>query len=161
MADVYIHCSATPLNQFVDAETIRRWHKARGWTDIGYHAVILPNGHIEGGRKWQLNGAHVRGRNGGTIGICMVGGLNEDGTPGEVTFDDGGPWCGGIFTLAQFESLKVLCGLMKRANRNQRFFGHRDASPDLDGDGVITEKEWMKNCPCFSVADFLTWAGIT
>jgi hypothetical protein len=31
--------------------------------------------------------------------------------------------------------------------------GHRDASPDKNGDGVITKNEWVKSCPCFSVRD--------
>ena len=29
--------------------------------------------------------------------------------------------------------------------------GHRDLSPDLDGDGVVEPDEWTKACPCFEV----------
>ena len=31
-----------------------------------------------------------------------------------------------------------------------RVCGHRDLSPDLDGDGEIEPEEWIKACPCFN-----------
>ena len=34
---------------------------------------------------------------------------------------------------------------------NAIIFGHRDLSPDVDGDGHIEPEEWMKSCPCFDV----------
>jgi N-acetylmuramoyl-L-alanine amidase len=33
--------------------------------------------------------------------------------------------------------------------------GHRDWSPDLDGDGEIEQNEWLKDCPCFNVREFM------
>ncbi|MDA5624327.1 N-acetylmuramoyl-L-alanine amidase, partial [Pasteurella multocida] len=33
--------------------------------------------------------------------------------------------------------------------------GHRDLSPDLNGDGTITPNEWLKDCPCFDVWEWL------
>jgi hypothetical protein len=29
--------------------------------------------------------------------------------------------------------------------------GHRDLSPDLNGDGIIQPGEWTKMCPCYDV----------
>lgn len=32
-----------------------------------------------------------------------------------------------------------------------RICGHRDLSPDLNGNGEIKPEEWIKACPCFEV----------
>jgi len=76
--EVILHTSATPgdwskgktVEQMRDE--IRGWHKAQGWRDIGYHRVVAPDGSIAIGRSIHEIGAHVRERNRGTIGICMV-----------------------------------------------------------------------------------------
>ena len=36
---VFIHCSASDHPEHSNAETIRLWHLARGFADIGYHYV--------------------------------------------------------------------------------------------------------------------------
>ena len=33
----------------------------------------------------------------------------------------------------------------------KQVIGHRDTSPDLNGDGIISPNEYMKACPCFDV----------
>jgi N-acetyl-anhydromuramyl-L-alanine amidase AmpD len=33
---------------------------------------------------------------------------------------------------------------------NCRICGHRDLSPDLNGNGEIEPEEWIKACPCFN-----------
>lgn len=60
-----------PVDQ--SADTIRAYHKRKGWSDIGYHFVVRMNGAVEVGRPLRLIGAHVRGFNTGTIGICFTG----------------------------------------------------------------------------------------
>lgn len=47
--------------------------KGKGWTDIGYHYVIRKSGMVDKGRPLDKQGAHVRGHNGDSIGICWVG----------------------------------------------------------------------------------------
>lgn len=94
---VILHCSATP-DYPVDAarydlfgvEDIRAWHvKDNGWSDIGYHYVVRrPGGEPEVGRPIGRAGAHVKGHNHGSIGVCYIGSR----TP----------------TLAQLESLQGL-----------------------------------------------------
>jgi len=82
---IVIHCSDST---FGDVDTIREWHKARGWLDIGYHFVIL-NGRIkkgqskskivdcwvEHGRDIKKVGSHckAKGLNHVSIGICLIG----------------------------------------------------------------------------------------
>jgi hypothetical protein len=70
---ITIHCSATKNGVMVRADEIRKWHKAKGWTDIGYHLVIQPSGECERGRGYNHVGAHVKGHNTGNIGICLIG----------------------------------------------------------------------------------------
>jgi len=85
---IVIHHSASPRGFWqgekwlpVDSETIRRWHvEERGWSDIGYHYVILPDGKIELGRPLDRIGAHTRAgrRNYTSIGVCLVGNFQYD-----------------------------------------------------------------------------------
>jgi N-acetylmuramoyl-L-alanine amidase len=72
-----IHCSATPEGRDVKTETIKEWHTAKGWSDIGYHYVIELDGSIVEGRPIELIGAHCLGQNKFSIGICYVGGMNK------------------------------------------------------------------------------------
>jgi N-acetylmuramoyl-L-alanine amidase len=88
---IAIHHSAS---SFGDVKTFRRWHtKGRGWSDIGYHAVVLNGcrqsgepvssaeiGALEPGRPIERVGAHVRGENTHSLGLCLVGNF-EDGPP--------------------------------------------------------------------------------
>ncbi len=74
ISKVILHCAATRPDDDIGADEIRRWHLARGWSDIGYHAVIRRDGTVEGGRPSTKIGAHVRGHNKGSFGLCLVGG---------------------------------------------------------------------------------------
>tara|TARA_B100000035_G_C20980182_1_gene545073 strand:- start:720 stop:1136 length:417 start_codon:yes stop_codon:yes gene_type:complete len=79
---IIIHCSATPEGRDIDAATIKDWHvNGNGWSDIGYHYVIKLNGEIESGRPLDIAGAHVKGHNSDSIGICYIGGADEDMNP--------------------------------------------------------------------------------
>lgn len=70
---IVVHCSATPDGRDVDAATIHEWHSNRGWSGIGYHYVIKRDGTIENGRPEYWTGAHAKGHNKGSLGICMIG----------------------------------------------------------------------------------------
>jgi N-acetylmuramoyl-L-alanine amidase len=61
------------LASISDAETIRQWHLARGFDDIGYHFVLLKNGDTQPGRDPRSVGAHAAGKNHDSIGICFEG----------------------------------------------------------------------------------------
>lgn len=78
ISELIVHCTATPEGRPVTVAQIRQWHKARGWSDIGYHYVIGLDGSINSGRSLAQVGAHVAGRNTGTIGIAYVGGVAAD-----------------------------------------------------------------------------------
>lgn len=85
---IIIHCSATPEGRDVKTETIRAWHLKRGWSDIGYHYVIELDGSICEGRPLERTGAHCKGHNTGSIGICYVGGVDEEMNPKDTRTDE-------------------------------------------------------------------------
>lgn len=136
---IAIHCTATREGQDVDAATIKRWHLKQGWKDIGYHFVIGLDGMIERGRAEEIPGSHVAGFNTGSIGVVYVGGLDAQGKAKDTR------------TTEQRVAMASLIRELLAKYPGARVLGHRDHSPDLDGDGVIERHEWLKECPCFDV----------
>jgi len=126
---IVIHCSATKPDHDVSLKDIRRWHKAKGWADVGYHFVVLPDGTIEEGREITRQGAHVRGHNVGSIGICYIGGLNDEGKPADT------------ITPEQVQSIANIIDncCLSDVYSISRLLGHRDF-PNVN-----------KACPCFDV----------
>ncbi|MEM6727014.1 MAG: N-acetylmuramoyl-L-alanine amidase [Pseudomonadota bacterium] len=82
-----IHCAATRPDWMADASLgdkiaeIRRWHvDINGWRDIGYHYIIDRDGTRGTGRALDEIGAHTRGQNRASIGICLIGGHGSAST---------------------------------------------------------------------------------
>jgi len=73
LSKMIIHCSDSDIKSHDNVETIREWHKQRGWKDVGYHFFIQKNGTIEKGRPIEVQGAHCAGQNKDSIGICLSG----------------------------------------------------------------------------------------
>jgi N-acetylmuramoyl-L-alanine amidase len=76
-----LHCAATINTRPYNAFDIDEWHLDRGWSGIGYHYVVLLDGTIQKGRWVDYSGAHVKGHNSHTIGICYIGGLDQHRRP--------------------------------------------------------------------------------
>jgi N-acetylmuramoyl-L-alanine amidase len=74
---IIVHCTATPEGRHTDVEDIRKWHKAQGWSDIGYHYVVYLDGSVHIGRPVEIVGAHTKGHNTGSIGVVYVGGIDK------------------------------------------------------------------------------------
>lgn len=127
---IVIHCSATKRDDDIGFAEIDQWHKNRGWDGCGYHLIIRRDGSYEPGREIQETGAHVRGYNQVSVGICLIGGVDVSGNPQSN------------YTPQQFSALRdavlVLQGLYPRAV----CVGHRD---------LIKPGEPQKACPCFDV----------
>jgi N-acetylmuramoyl-L-alanine amidase len=142
---IVVHCSATREGVWVDAHDIDVMHRERKppFSMIGYHRVIRLDGSVEQGRPYTRRGAHVLGNNINTLGICLIGGLDDEGTPKDT------------FTDQQFHSLNSEIINIKTFTNVTNVCGHRDFSPDLNGDGLITPNEFMKECPCFDVGEKL------
>lgn len=140
---IIIHCSATKVGQDFTAADIDRWHRERGFNGIGYHYVVCLDGRLERGRDISLMGAHCKGWNEHSIGICYIGGLDTNGHPADTR------------TNAQKRVLYQLVMDLQKEYGILQVLGHRDTSPDLNGDGVIEADEYVKACPCFDVKEFL------
>jgi N-acetylmuramoyl-L-alanine amidase len=74
---IILHCTATPEGRETTVDDIRKWHKAQGWSDIGYHYVVYLDGTIHKGRPINIVGAHTQGHNSGSIGVTYVGGIDK------------------------------------------------------------------------------------
>ncbi len=88
ISEIIWHCAATPEGRSIGnnpAATIDRWHKERGWSGIGYHAVVDLDGRIYRGRDWSETGAHAKGHNRGSLGFAYVGGVAKDGRSAKDT----------------------------------------------------------------------------
>ena len=132
--EIIIHCSATRpgwmIKSSIDKQVaeIKRWHvKLNGWSDIGYHYIIGRNGEVRLGRAVERVGAHTRGRNKNSIGICLIGGYGSAATD---SFED-------HFTSKQWD---VLHGLLNKLE------------DDYGTVGVHGHNEYAaKGCPGFNV----------
>ncbi len=69
-----VHCSATQEGRHIPTSEIQRWHLKRGWSDIGYHAVVELDGSVHDGRPEERIGAGVKGYNKNSLHICYIGG---------------------------------------------------------------------------------------
>lgn len=115
ITEVIVHCSATPAGRDVTAADIRRWHKEeRGFADIGYHFVVRLDGRVEYGRSLANIGAHCRGHNSRSVGVCYVGGIGSDGRPADTR------------TPAQRQALLGLLTALRRRFPSASIHGHRD-----------------------------------
>jgi N-acetylmuramoyl-L-alanine amidase len=151
VTDIVIHCAALPNGSPLGIHAIDTMHKANGWRrhsslatvhspdlpHVGYHYVITCDGELQSGRHVDEVGAHTQGNNARSIGICLIGTDK--------------------FTPAQWKTLRELVEhLFESGYRRCRVQGHRDYSPDLNGDGQISKNEWIKICPGFDVHEWLT-----
>lgn len=121
---IIIHCTATRAGQSFTVNDIRQWHLKNGFNDIGYHFLILLDGTIQQGRPISEIGAHCKGHNAHSIGVCYVGGLSASGTPTDTR------------TPQQRTALRTLLTELKRSFPMAKIHSHSDFANKL--------------CPCFN-----------
>ncbi len=126
---IVIHCSATRCDRDYTVRQLMKDHKARGFRTIGYHFYIRKNGEVTQHRKLLEVGAHVRGYNRCSIGICYEGGLDCNGQPCDTR------------TAEQKLALMELVSLLKHLFPQALVVGHKDL-PGVN-----------KACPCFEVKE--------
>jgi len=135
---IIIHCAATKASMDIGYKEIRKWHvEDNGWDDVGYHFIIRRNGQLEKARPEGYSGAHAPSHNSRSIGICLVGGMADDGGPENN------------FTLEQFLTLKDLVNMiMDKYSDITEVLGHCDV------------QENKPNCPGFNVKEWLNKEAI-
>ena len=112
--EIIVHCTATPEGRVETVDSIRRMHKAQGWSDIGYHYLIGLNGERWNGRSVDLIGAHCEGHNANSIGVCYVGGVDKKMQAKDTR------------TQKQKESLLALLNDLRKLYPRAKIYGHRD-----------------------------------
>ena len=78
---IVVHCSATREGRTLTPEALEAEHRRRGFRTTGYHYYIRRNGTTVLTRPPELVGAHMKGYNKHSIGICYEGGLDALGNP--------------------------------------------------------------------------------
>lgn len=122
---IIIHCSATKEGQNFTVNDIDRWHRDRGFAQIGYHYVIYLDGSIHKGRALEQIGAHCVGHNTYSIGICYIGGVDGNNKPKDTR------------TEAQKQSLYQLLTELRNKFPKATIHGHNEFA--------------NKACPSFNV----------
>ena len=114
---IFVHCSATKPSMNWGLREIRQSHKERGFLDVGYHFIIKRDGTIEAGRDEDVIGAHVEGYNSTSVGVCLVGGVDDRLKP-EANF-----------TPAQMQALRSLLVTLLAKYEGAVLRAHHDVSP--------------------------------
>lgn len=136
---IAVHCTAG--SQRATVNELLAGFKKRGWRYPGYHYVIAMDGKIH-----QLfddekvsNGVYVKGHhyNSQSINVAYIGGVDSNMTPVDNR------------TVEQKSSLRKLLKLLRKKYPEAIIQGHRDFSPDLNGNGRVDPAERIKVCPCF------------
>ena len=123
---IVVHCSATRANIPFTEEQLLKCHLQRGFKCIGYHFYITRDGELHHCRPVSEPGAHVRGFNRHSIGICYEGGLDENGYPADTR------------TQAQRFTLLDLLTILRHQYPKAQILGHYQLSASIH-----------KACPCF------------
>lgn len=140
--EVVFHTTATGANWWKGktaeemVDEIRRWHKANGWRDIGYHGLIAPDGSWAPGRPFTEIGAHVKERNRGTIGVVFV--PVADVHPVRIkTFGD-------YYTEAQRETALRKLRAIGAMTGLRWVTGHNDYTDEKTCPGFhVEQEEWL------------------
>ena len=127
---IIIHCSATRADSDFSAQDVDTAHRYRGFSSWGYHYYIRKSGQVELMRPEDVPGAHARGYNANSLGVCYEGGLDVNGRPADTR------------TLRQKEAMHRLVAEFRKVNGQKQMKNYN---------GIVDPWERMKECPCFDV----------
>lgn len=128
---IILHCSATPEGKDFTPEQVHRWHLERGFIGCGYNFIIERDGTILECRPENCVGAHCTNHNSFSVGICYIGGMDENNKNPRDTR-----------TVEQKESMYQLVQYLLEKYH-------------LTLMDVHCHREFAnKQCPCFDINDF-------
>lgn len=131
---IAVHCTAG--SQKATVRDLEQEFKSKGWKAPGYHYVITADGKIHQMLDTEevSNGVYIKGHsyNSVTVNVAYTGGMDGDNRTDE-----------------QKKSLVNLLKVLRKRYPDAVIQGHRDFSPDLNGNGKIEKNEWIKMCPSF------------
>lgn len=135
---IVIHCTGASQNQTI-ASIKAFWKDVLKWKNVGYHRIIEADGKVTELASAETITNGVAGHNANSYHISWIGGQNG--------IDNR--------TVEQQCALRSEVERAKKMFPNAKVVGHRDFSPDLNGDGIISPNEWTKQCPSFEVKKWL------
>ena len=109
---IVIHCSATRADRSLTLDDLEMQHRRRGFNGTGYHYYIRKDGTVHLTRPIERIGAHVKGFNSNSVGICYEGGLDAHGCPADTR------------TPEQRAALKLLVHQLLETFPGSRVCGH-------------------------------------
>jgi len=134
-----VHCTAS--SQTTTIKGLEMEFKRKGWKNPGYHYVVSADGKVHQMLDEAKVSNGVKGYNSVSVNVAYIGGIDNQGKATDNR------------TEAQKKSLRTLLKMLKGKYPKAVIQGHRDFSPDLNGDGRITRNEWIKACPCFEAKE--------
>lgn len=133
---IVIHCTAGAATE-TTADLLKFFRNVRKWKNPGYHIVVNADGTADRLTPDEQIANGVQGHNANSIHLCYKGAWNGTDTR----------------TPEQKATLLKLVKEYKAKYPGAKVLGHRDLSPDLNGDGIITPNEYVKLCPCFNAPE--------
>ncbi len=153
---IAIHCSAG----YGDVASIQRfWKQTLGWKSPGYHVLIDLDGKKHYLQDFNKPTNGVRSYNGETLHVSYIGGVDPNDYTKAV--DTRTPDQKKAILEVIIEMITYLKENGKDVTHELMVLGHRDFSPDQNGDGVIASWERIKECPSFNAIDEYEWIGAT
>lgn len=134
ITEIILHCAATKPGMDIGVMEIDQWHRERGFDCVGYHYIIRRDGTLENGRPEGSIGAHCKGHNAISLGVCLAGGIDDAGRPEDN------------FSLSQRQALQVLLYDLTERYPEAKIYPHSAFA--------------NKACPCFDVSSFLRLIGL-
>ena len=142
-----LHCAASPANDRLTGDDVRRWHTdpvsrgGRGWKVPGYSTVIRVDGTIDSlvtfdEDQWVEAGEITNGAvgfNGVTRHVCYIGGVDERGRPKDTR------------TAAQKKVLADMCKRMVARHPDIKILGHSQVQPAKPFCPGFHVQTWLKS----------------
>lgn len=132
---IFVHCTAS--SQTWGVNELSKEFKRKGWKNPGYHYVVTSDGRIHQMLDDSKVSNGVKGYNSTSVNVAYVGGIDAKGKAVDNR------------TAAQKKALVDLLRILRKRYPKARILGHRDISPDQNGNGRVDQWERIKECPCF------------
>lgn len=133
---IFVHCTAGNQNTET-VSSLKAEFKSKGWKVGGYHYVVFPDGKVVQMEDENTVANGVKGYNSNSIHVSWVGGYKSADNR----------------TARQKESLVKVLKELRAKYPSAKIMGHRDISPDKNGNGIVDPWERVKDCPCFEAKD--------
>lgn len=136
---IFVHCTAGSQRQKI--ADLQAEFKRKGWKNPGYHVVITPDGKCHKLLDYGKVSNGVMGYNSTAVNVAYMGGIDAQGKAVDNRTEE------------QKASLVKLLKELKGRYPKAEILGHRDISPDTNGNGIVDPWERIKECPCFDAKD--------